>query len=355
MRITEVVTGVDDPTFVTFEPGDSTRFYVTERDGAVQRIDGGTMTELISTNPNRGFGEQGLLSMAFHPNWGTGGEDRVYLAATASSGNNTQLREYNLVGDSMTETSRSPIADITQNGINHNGGLVLFGPDGLMYLGLGDGGAANDPSGYGQNTTDPRGTILRMDIDNLESPPMGNRSEPGDDTRIFHWGLRNPWRFSFDMGTGDMYIGDVGQDDLEEVDIAVAGAGGLNFGWSVREGLSECPGCSAGGPADPSFTDPIDEYGRGTGQSVTGGYVYRGPSIPGMVGRYIYADYESDRVWVFTWDGSKMCNKVEVTDDIDPEGEIAGISSFGQDANGEVYIVTLDTNPGKVFRLDPAP
>jgi glucose/arabinose dehydrogenase len=242
-----------------------------------------------------------------------------------------------------------------QPSVNHNGGQLAFGPDGYLYFGLGDGGGSCDTHNSADDLSTPLGTIVRLDVDNLSNYPTGNLPEAGgNDPRILHHGLRNPWRFSFDRGTGDLYIGDVGQNTYEEINVLPAGSPTTDFGWPSREGKhsaeESCPG--GGGPASSDLHEPIQDYGRMDGQSVTGGYVYRGPSIPSFQGRYIFADYQTDKIWTLTWDGSQMCDFEEISETLDPNGELVGITSFGEDANGEIYI-TVARQGGRLYRIDP--
>jgi glucose/arabinose dehydrogenase len=223
--------------------------------------------------------------------------------------------------------------------------MLAFGPDGFLYVGLGDGGSGGDPQNNAQNLGVKLGKILRLDVDAYPTPPPGNT--PGGDPDVLHWGLRNPWRFSFDRASGDLYVGDVGQNQFEEIDVAPAGAGGLNFGWRVMEG-AHCyqppEACDRSG-----LTLPIAEYDHDVGCSVTGGYVYRGSALPRLTGRYLYGDYCSNRVFSLIWSGGVTSESLELTTDLDPDGLIQGLSSFGEDLAGELYVTSLD---GSVFRIE---
>jgi glucose/arabinose dehydrogenase len=234
---------------------------------------------------------------------------------------------------------------VAQPFANHNGGMLAFGPDGLLYVGLGDGGAAGDPQNNAQNLGVKLGKILRIDVDAYPTPPPGNT--PGGDPDVLHWGLRNPWRFSFDRATGDLFIGDVGQNRFEEIDVAPSGSGGLNFGWRVME-ASQCyqppDACDRSG-----LVLPVAEYDHDVGCSVTGGYVYRGAALPGLVGRYLYADYCSNRVFSFRWSDGAASDPIELTSDLDLDAGLQGITSFGEDAAGELY---LTSQSGSVFRIE---
>jgi glucose/arabinose dehydrogenase len=225
--------------------------------------------------------------------------------------------------------------------------MLAFGPDGYLYVGMGDGGAGGDPQNNAQNLNSKLGKILRIDVDGHPTPPAGNLI--GGDPDLWDYGMRNPWRFSFDRATGDLYIGDVGQNTLEEIDVEPAGQGGRDYGWRIME-ATQCfappTGCDTSG-----LTLPVVEYGRDLGCSVTGGYVYRGSAIPGLVGRYLYGDYCSNRVFSFAWADGVVDpqSSSELTADLDPDSRIQGLASFGEDAAGELYVVSLD---GSVFRID---
>jgi glucose/arabinose dehydrogenase len=233
---------------------------------------------------------------------------------------------------------------------NHNGGQVLFGPDGMLYLGLGDGGSEGDPQGRGQDLSDLLGSILRLDVRSTspyavppDNPFVG---QAGVQPEVWSYGLRNPWRFSFDRTTGDLYIGDVGQDSFEEVDVAPAAAGsgkGLNFGWNIMEG-THCYNASACNQS--GLTLPVLEYPHSEGCSVTGGYVYRGSVIPALQGLYFFGDYCQGTVRSFRYQGGSA---TELTDwpTLRPGGSI---TSFGEDAAGELYVVIQS---GSVFKIVP--
>lgn len=355
---TRVATGLSDPTFVAFEPENADRMYVVERGGGLVLVDltnpdTATNKTTIGSLPSEGGGERGLLSVAFHPAFAQ--NHRFYASFTINEGTDLEypdgesrgtngssvVREYTLengvIGPQVSEVFR-----VGQPEQNHNGGQIQFGLDGYLYLSLGDGGGQGDPSGFAQYNGSTLGKIVRLNVEDVATPVPGN--DPSGDPRILHTGFRNPWRFSFDLGKGDMYIGDVGQGSWEEVDVAPNGSAPLNFGWKDREGTHD-----HAGPASAAFTDPITEYDHGDGVSITGGYVYRGASIPALNGRYIYGDWDSTRVWVVTWPGQgAACDREELTADL---GVFGGISSFGQDPNGEVYIV--DLTDGEVSRIDP--
>ncbi len=324
-----------------------------QKTGAVKRADpaDGITTTLLNLDVFA-ESESGLLGMAFHPDFGTGDNRRVWLSYISTE-QNSVVEEYSLQGDTLTLVPDTRVVDYPQPRANHNGGMLAFGPDGYLYISLGDGGIQNDGGGNAQDLSKPLGKILRVDVDDILTPPAGNLSGPGEDTRILHHGLRNPWRFSFDMATGDLYVADVGQGNWEEVTITQPGQAASDYGWPALEGSSPCPGCNTNVPAiSDDMLRPQIEYSHNGGRgSITGGYVYRGSSIAGLVGTYFYADYSMQRVWTAKYDGVKVCDQSEVTQELDPDGLLTSVSSFGQDADGEIYIANL--NSGSVYRIDP--
>jgi glucose/arabinose dehydrogenase len=352
---------VDTPIHVVNPPGQPNMVYVAERDGAFKRFDLTDPqlqpTTLVTLSGVSTAGEMGFLSFALHPNFDGASEKRAYLVYTPAQ--SFIISEYVIDGDLATEVG--PIFSFTgDTETNHNGGLAVFGPDGYLYVGIGDGGGGNDrhgSNGNGQNTNTHYGKILRLDVDAPDTPVPGNLTSEDVggamvDGRILHYGLRNPWRFSFDRVNGDLYIGDVGQDTREEIDMITAGTGPTNFGWAAREGFIACPGCSAevfGLPA----VDPIYDYenppgGSNNARSVTGGFVYRGDALPALYGRYLFADYQTGEFTFLTADGNGgVCDVV--TDAIQTnELRAQGIASFAEDSAGELYVVHL--NDG-IFKL----
>jgi hypothetical protein len=244
--------------------------------------------------------------------------------------------------------SAESILTVGQPFANHNGGGLVFGPDGFLYIGLGDGGSSGDPQGNGQDLGDLLGSLLRIDIDGgspyVIPPDNPFAGTAGSRAEIWNYGLRNPWRFSFDRGTGDLYIGDVGQDSREEIDVAPASTGGgENYGWNLMEG-SRCFG--AEGCDQSGLSLPVLDYGHDDGCSVTGGFVYRGSAIPALRGRYFYADFCSGWVRSFRYGGAQATERREWPT-LAPGGMI---TSFGEDANGELYILVAS---GKVYRIVP--
>jgi hypothetical protein len=370
LGLTEVLGDLDNPIHAVWANGDNTTAYVVERGGRLLRanLDDGSTTELLEIDVTSSS-ECGFLSAALHPNFDGAGEKRVYLSynPTCGSTGSSVLSEYTIEGDTAMLSQSLMVADQPES--NHNGGCLGFGPDGYLYYSLGDGGGGDDQhgqNGNGQNVNVPLGSILRFDVDNPDTPPPGNLSADdvggvSVDSRIFHYGLRNPWRFGFDRLTGDLYIGDVGQNTWEEVSFAPAGTGPLNFGWSSREGFEECPGCNHSLLEGTTATDPIHAYSTATGGSaggggggffkgsITGGFVYRG-TIPGLYGRYIYADYVVGEIRALTYDGNGgACDEEpELIQNSNIPGE--SLASFAQDGNGEVYVLNLTR--GTISRID---
>ncbi len=277
---------------------------------------------------NDSSNEMGLLGLALHPNFAQNGY--FYVNYTGARGD-TFISRFTANGDSADPNSEVILLRVEQPYPNHNGGTLNFGPDGYLYAGLGDGGSGGDPEGNGQSLDTLLGKILRIDVDSAQPYAVPPDNPFGDE--IWAYGLRNPWRMSFDSLTGDLYIGDVGQGDWEEIDFSPAGSpGGENFGWDHREGAHDFEG---GGPV--GMIDPIAEYSHNEGGcSVTGGYVYRG-AMPEWSGIYLYGDYCTGQVWGLIHSGGAWQNQLLFGTDF-------RITSFGQDANGEVYII--DDNGG---------
>jgi glucose/arabinose dehydrogenase len=296
---------------------------LAEKGGRLRVIDGGILRPGaildLSERVSRGS-EQGLLGVAVK---GT----HVYVNYTDTKGN-TRVREY-VLSDHIDPDSGRELLFVKQPWANHNGGHLLFGPDGKLYVGLGDGGSGYDPRGNGQNPEVPLAKMLRV----------------SDTVEILHIGLRNPWRYDFDSKTGDLYIADVGQDRWEEIDVAPAGSGRLNFGWSVLEGRHclRTTRCVATG-----MTPPIVEYSHKTGCSITGGIVYRGKALPELDGAYFYSDYCTAILRSLRWKGGAVVDHWDWKAALDPENQLTQVSSFGADGDGELYILSLD---GPIYKL----
>jgi len=358
LNVVEIASGLSSPLYLCSPPGDTSRMFVCEQNTArIRIIKNGTLlgTPFIDLGAIASQnGERGLLGMAFHPNYnGPGtGQGQFYVNYTNNSGA-TVVREYTVSAnpDIANAGTFTTIITISQPFSNHNGGCIQFGADGMLYIGTGDGGSANDPGNRSQDITNQLlGKMLRLDVD-IPAPyiPADNPfvGVTGDD-QIWSYGLRNPWRFSFDRDTGDMWIADVGQGAREEVHFEPAGQGGNNYGWRCMEG-SVCTGLSGCTCNSAGLELPVDEYGHGGGNcSITGGYRYRGSESTFMQGRYIYADFCSDRVWSFAFNGSTVSNKIEHEADLAIPGTVS-ITSFGEDANGDVYIV--DSAGGQIYKI----
>jgi len=335
------VADVDAPTAMAVREGDDA-LYVTEQVGMVRAVRNGTLDEapvLDITDTVLFESEQGLLGMTFSPD---GTKLYVHYSDNSQGGDN-QIDEYTMDGDVADPSSRRPILTVETLQANHNGGQLAFGPDGYLYIGLGDGGGAGDqgdghaPEGNGQSLDTLLGKILRIDPTPAPTgepytiPPDNPFVETGGRPEIWAYGLRNPWRFSFDRETGDLWIGDVGQNSREEIDFMPAGQGaGANYGWNRLEGTQ----VFAGDPP-PDAVPPIFEYPNpDEGCSVTGGYVYRGSALPNLVGAYVFADYCTAEVRAFTQSGGQVA--VERSLGLSSEN----IQSFGEDGAGELYVLS---------------
>jgi glucose/arabinose dehydrogenase len=305
----------------------------------------------------------GLLGLAFHPEYADNGRFYVYYSAIVDGEHNGRRSEFTISPDDeelADPTSERVLIEVEQPEDNHNGGDVEFGPDGMLYLGLGDGGGANDQHGAignGQNLETLLGKLLRIDVDGTGSGPNGAYAIPSGNMggealpEIWSYGWRNPWRFSFDGCTGAMYIADVGQNEIEEVNYEPPGVSGRNYGWRLMEGdacFNPSSGCNA---ATQNLTLPVAVYDHDAGLSITGGYVYRGRAIPDLRGVYLYADYVTNRFFALRMDGETVAREQEdITDNINPMGDVRDITSFGQSNDGEVYVLSL---AGSVYRVAP--
>lgn len=354
-----IATGLSQPLFVTAPPDDP-RLFIVERSGVIKVVENGVLLTTpfldLSDQVEDQESEQGLLGLAFHPQYAQNGRFFVdYIAPRPTPGDDdfTVVAEYKVSpGDgNVADPTEKSLLTVNQPRINHNGGMLAFGPDGLLYIGLGDSGGGNDPDDDAENTTTLRGAILRIDIDNgdpygipASNPFAGSANGPTDPRpEIWAFGLRNPWRFSFDRQTGDLYIADVGQRALEEIDVQPADApGGQNYGWDIFEADSCVEPDAVNGCSTTGLTMPVAQYDHNGGRcSVTGGYVYRGTCLPDIQGTYFYADLCSDQVFAFELQDGMAQNQRDL-------GRIFGdrISSFGEDATGELYVVNLGTGPG---------
>ncbi len=375
LRTNRIASGLSRPVFVCSPPGDSTRLFIVEQWSALIKIKNLATNQIYATPfadlNSRVVGsgnERGLLGMAWDPDWPD--SNFFYVHYNNNSGNSviSRFRVRSDNPDLADSTSETIIIGITQpagvNFQNHKGGMIAFSPtDGYLYIGMGDGGSGNDPGNRAQSDTTRLGKMLRLDVRPLPytiPPDNPFAADPNIVKREF-WakGLRNPWRWSFDSATGDLYIADVGQESWEEIDYeSDASTGGLNWGWRCTEGLNHCTGNSGCVCPDTAnvLADPILDFSSGTGSgncSVTGGYVYRGCKIPELYGRYIYADYCSDRIWSFVVQNGVYADHETLTVDLAPDSgfTIGDISSFGVDGAGELYI--LDHSGGEIFKILP--
>ena len=346
----QIASGLHFPTYLTSPPGDA-RLFILEKAGAIRVIKDGAVLDApfldLTSKVMSDGGEQGLLGLVFAPDYPSSGRFIVHYNDLAG---NTRISAFHVSADPnrADPASESVVLAVEQPGVAHKGGQIRFGPDGFLYIGLGDG--SDSDQGRGQSLADLLGSILRIDVSS-GSPYTVPPDNPfvataGARPEIWSYGLRNPWRFSFDPANGDLYIGDVGESHWEEVDYASAanGAGrGVNYGWSVMEGLHcvRSQGCDQTG-----LTLPVLEYDHSEGCAVTGGYVYRGTALPALQGNYFYADYCTGRVRSLRMEAGVATNQT------DWPGLVPGgrVTSFGVDAAGELYLVT---EQGGVFKIVP--
>lgn len=375
LELVQIASGLDEPLYLSPIPDDDSRLVVVQRNGLLRVIRDGELLpepmldirDRVATN----FSEMGLLGLAFHPLYA---ENRRLFVAYSSNPQNSAipphdgvLAEFQTAADDPDRvdeaTAERRLLIVAQPEGNHNGGALAFGPDGLLYVALGDGGGNDDlhgAVGNGQALDTLLGKILRLDVNGRAAGeytiPDGNlaQSNPTALPEIWSYGLRNPWRFSFDACTGDMYVADVGQNDVEEVNFEPVNTVGRNYGWRRMEGNR----CFNPGNCDPvaeNLTLPVASYPHSgadvIGSSVTGGYVYRGAAIPALRGTYLYADYGSDEILALRMqDGELAQPQTAITENLNPGREVQSIISFGQDNAGELYVVSL---AGSVYRIDP--
>ena len=354
-----VATGFNRPLWVGAPSHVKDRLWVIEQEGKIWIINsksGQKQAEPfldISEQVSRKGNEEGLLGLAFAPDFEKTG--RFYVNFVDKQKNTRISRFTSTDADFKTadKDSQEVLLSFKQPYENHNGGCVIFGPDGMLYVGTGDGGAGFDPPNNGQGKDTYLGKMLRIDVSGKGGyeVPQDNPFVGKDEYKPEIWalGLRNPWRFSFDRKTGDLWIGDVGQNQWEEIDYLPKGKGaGSNFGWRLREGDKETDNKGVGGDKPDNNVEPVHVYPHKDGLSVTGGYVYRGPAKD-LEGRYIFGDYQNGRVWSFVLKGGKATDFKEHTGDFKPEkGRLGQISSFGEDPLGNLYIVD---HGGPIFRI----
>ena len=333
-------------------PGDTSRWFVVEQQGIVRvfpnmpNVTNNDVSVFIDIRARvLSGGEQGLLGMAFHPNFGNGNFE-VFVSYTRSNGGQREsiIRRFHSFDNGLTldDTVDEIILTIPQDNSNHNGGQIAFGPDEFLYAGWGDGGGSGDPFDRAQDNNYLLGTFTRIDVDggvpyaipagNLFEANAANLCDQGvggaDCPEIYAYGFRNPWRWSFDRQTGELWVGDVGQNQWEEVHRVMADG---NYGWPCREGMHDfnMMGMGCGGP----MMDPITEYDHGQGQSITGGYVYRGNAIPELRGSYVYGDFVQGRIWAIPATSQQGAVGQELLN------TVFGISSFAEDHDGEMYVI----------------
>ncbi len=378
IRSAVVVNGLSQPLALVPDPASANVFYIVQqcglvrvlRDGQLQPEPFADLRTIVSTG-----GERGLLGMAFSPDVAS---SRVFFNYTNVDGDTviSRFRRTALAPQRIDVSTRLdfrwPTGErvIRQPYSNHNGGHLVFGPDGYFYVGLGDGGSGNDPLNNAQNPGSLLGKMLRLDVSVPDSDPTGYQVPPDNPFvdgqpivalgEIWAFGLRNPWRYSFDDfgagATGALVIGDVGQSAREEIDYEPAGAGGRNYGWRMREGRIATPGVASTTPAFGPLTDPIVDYLRTDGRAVTGGFVYRGQALGvAYIGRYFFADFETSRVWSLGLSVNPATGDSEVTNVIEHTSELGGlfggVASFGRDLQGELYLLTFS---GRLLKIVPA-
>ncbi len=352
LSLTRVLTGFSNPLGITHAGDGTDRLFIVERGGRIWLVKSGASQKTlfldVSDRVITAGGEQGLLGLAFPPDYA--GKGYFYVHYSGSPDGRTVVSRIRLSSDpdSADPATEEVLLTTAQPFGNHNGGQLQFGPDGYLYIGLGDGGSGGDPLKKAQDLTSLLGKILRIDVESgaeLYEIPTDNPfvNDPSAAGEIWALGLRNPWRFSFDSATGDLYIGDVGQSSLEEVNVQAAGSpGGENYGWSIMEG-TRCfgnPSCDTTG-----ISLPVAEYDHSQGEcSVTGGSVYRGDAFPSMQGIYLYGDYCSGRIWGLQrqgafWENTFLLDSPYL------------ISTFGEDEAGSLYLA--DYASGDIYRITP--
>jgi len=344
-----IASGLEAPVHVSAPAGDD-RVFIVEQPGRIRVVRDGAVLPtpfLDITDRVRSGGERGLLSVAFHPDFASSG--RFYVDYTDTNGDTRIARFRTAPGSDVTDpASESLVLFVEQPFANHNGGLVAFGPDGMLYVGMGDGGGGGDPLEAGQDLDTLLGKLLRLDVD-AGSPygiPADNPFVGRSDARpeIWAYGLRNPWRYAWDRADGLLWIADVGQNRLEELNARPADAAGLNYGWDIMEGddcFEPSSGCDRTG-----LVAPVHVYDHDDGCSVTGGHVYRGQAIPALQGHYFYADWCGGWVRSFRLQAGSPADHREWA-----LGDIGRVTSFGEDASGELY---LTSGNGSVYRLEAA-
>jgi len=354
LELQPVASGLSSPLYLTAPAGDP-RLFIVEQAGRIRIVESGQLLAqafLDIRDRVASGGEEGLLGLAFHPNYAGNG----YFYVDYTHLNNARDTLYTLIErysvspapDSADSASHKLILRIVQPYTNHNGGLVMFGPDGMLYIGMGDGGSGGDPESRAQNPDSLLGKLLRIDVDHGDPyaiPASNPFAAGGGAPEIWALGLRNPWRYAFDRTPGLLYIADVGQNLWEEVSVAPAGQGGLNYGWRIMEGLHcfNATSCSSTG-----LVQPVVEYGHANGCSLTGGFVYRGTRAPSLVGQYFYSDYCSGWMRSFAYANGAVTGQTTWSLNV----SLGNVLSFGEDSAGELYVLS---GGGSVYRIAPAP
>lgn len=343
IALKKVSSGFERPVAAIFNPLDKAEYFVVEQGGLIRRVKSGVVQPTpaldLKAVVNSSDSETGLLGLALHPEFST--NKRVFVNYTTKTRLRTVVAEFKMNAEgNFDRASEKVLLEIPQPYSNHNGGDLKFGKDGYLYIGTGDGGSGNDPQGHGQNLTSLLGKMLRIDV-NSGSPygiPTDNPTFGGAGVRreIYAYGLRNPWRYSFDRATGKLWAADVGQNALEEIDVIEKGG---NYGWKIMEGDQCLRGrtCSREG-----LKLPVHVYPRTEGVSVTGGYVYRGTAIPSLVGRYIFADFVTGKIWGLQAESAVRDNKLLLESGLN-------VSSFAEDIDGELYVI--DHTSGSVHLI----
>jgi len=362
LKLTAVATGLRDPVWVTAPAGDN-RVFILEQPGVIRVMRDGSLSPTpyldLQDRVNATGDEQGLLGLAFHPQFAQNGKFYVHYTS-----NDAQLviAEFTATpsADTAPVASARTLMAVPHNYDNHNGGTVAFGPDGFLYISMGDGGGADNFLGNGQNPQSKLAKVLRIDVDTGSPygiPPGNPWATSGGVPEMFAWGLRNPYRFSIDPATGDVYIGDVGQGTYEELDYVPHGTVGLNFGWAVFEG----PMCFTADPDGDEGCDmpapyraaalAIDRRSNGE-NSIVGGHVYRGACMPDLDGTYFFGDYGAGRIKTLKIEGGVAVGEQDRTPDLDPGGNLVyqQLSSFGVDGFGELYVTAHES--GRVYRIE---
>jgi hypothetical protein len=347
LQAVEIVSGLVSPVHLT-SPGGDARLFVVDQPGVIYVVSNGTRlpTPFLDISDDVDFGgERGLFSMAFDPEYESTG---LFWVNYTDNAGDTRVERYRVSADPDVADPGSAelVLHVDQPASNHNGGQIAFGPDGMLYVGMGDGGGAGDLQNHGQNLSTLLGALLRIDVRTLpyaipaDNPFAGSTAERPE---IWGYGLRNPWRFSFDHVAGDIYIADVGQNQWEEINAVAVDDAAVNYGWRIMEGTRcfNATSCDQNG-----LTLPVHEYSHGEGCSVTGGYVYRGEDLAGLQGHYFYSDFCAGFLRSFRVAGGSAAEHREW--DV---GDLGNVLSFGEDSEGELYMLT---GGGRVYRLDNA-